>query len=114
DDPGNGQSCESHGQRANRGSRAAVCPVRIVDGDQERRLERRALEQLLQVSQEPETLLGLRLSSGEPVAAEQRLVSVEQGRQQRGKLDDRLIRIGCAAPDSDAEAASDRRYFREQ
>src|ERR1700730_16039704 len=54
------------------------------------------------------------MEAGELVAAEQWLVSVEQGRQQSRKLDDRLIRISCAAPDSDAEAASDRRHFREQ
>jgi hypothetical protein len=59
-------------------------------------------------------LLGLRLNRGESLAAEQRLVSVEQGRQQGRKLDDRLILISRAAPDSDAEAASDRRHFREQ
>jgi hypothetical protein len=54
------------------------------------------------------------MKSGQSVAVEEWIVSVEQGRQQRRKLDDRFIRICCAAPDSDAEAASDRRHFREQ
>ena len=63
DDPRDRQSHQSQRQRANRCCRSAVRPVRVVDGDQERRLERCALEQLLQVSQQPEALLGLRMES---------------------------------------------------
>ena len=55
------QSQQPHRQRANRRDRSAVCPVGVVDRDQERRLERGALEQLLQVAQQPEALLGLRM-----------------------------------------------------
>src|SRR5207302_3679147 len=84
------------------------------DRDQQWRLERRALEQLLQVSQQPEPLLGLCMKSGELAGVEERFGSVEQRRKQRRKLDDRFARIGCAAADSDAEAASDRRDFLEQ
>ena len=58
-----GSPIESHRQRANRCDRSAVRPVGVVDGDQERRLEGCALEQLLQVSQQPEPLLGLRMES---------------------------------------------------
>ena len=92
-----GSPIEPHRQRANRRGRSAVCPVGVVDRDQERRLERGALEQLLQVSQQPEPLLGLRMKSREPAGVEQRLGSVEQRCQQRRKLDHRLARIGCAA-----------------
>jgi hypothetical protein len=88
--------------------------VGIVDRDQEWRLERRALEQLLQVSQQPVPLLGLRMKSGELAWAEQRLGSVEQRCQQRRDLDHRLARLGCADADSDAEAAGYRRDLREQ
>ena len=114
DDPRDRQSHESHRQGANRRRRPAVCPLGIVDGDQERRLERRALEQLLQVSQQPEPLLGVRVERGEPVVVEQRLRTVEQRCQQCRELDDRLVRIGGAAPHSDAEATSHRRHLREQ
>ena len=114
DHPGDRQSHQSHRQRAKRRDRSAVRPVGVVDRDQERRLERRALEQLLQVAQQPEPLLGLRMKRRELAGIEQRLGSVEQRREQRRKLDHRLARIGCAAADSDAEAASDRRDLGEQ
>src|SRR6478735_1942097 len=45
---------------------------------------------------------------------EQWLGSVEQRREQRCELDHGFARIGCAAADSDAEAASDRRDLGEQ
>jgi hypothetical protein len=48
------------------------------------------------------------------VGIEQRLGSVEQRCEQCRKLDHGLARIGCAAADSDAEAASDRGDLGEQ
>jgi hypothetical protein len=45
-------------------------PVGVVNRDQERRLERRALEQRLQVSEQPEALLGQRVKSGELAGVE--------------------------------------------
>ncbi len=50
----------------------------------------------------------------EHAGIEQWLGSVEQRCEQCGKLDHGLARIGCAAADSDAEAASDRRDLGEQ
>ena len=114
DHPGDRQSHQAHRQRAEGRDRSAVCPLGVVDGDQERRLERRALEQLLQVSKQPEPLLGLCMQRRERVGIEQRLGSVEERREQCCKLDHRLARIGGAAADSDAEAASDRRDLGEQ
>jgi hypothetical protein len=88
--------------------------VRVVDRDQERRLQRRALDQSLQISQQPEPLLGLCMKTRELAGVEQRLGPVKQRRQQHRKLDDSLARIGCAATDSDTEAAGDRRHLCEQ
>ncbi len=102
DHPGDRQSHQSHRQGAKRRDRSTVCPVGVVDRDQERRLEGCPFEQLLQVSQQPEPLLGPCVQSAELVGVEQRFGSVEEGREERCKLDNRLARIGCAAPDSDA------------
>ena len=45
----------------------------VVDGDEERRLQRGALEELLEVAQQPETLLGLGMKSRKGAGIEQRL-----------------------------------------
>jgi len=114
DDPCDRESREAHRQGANRRRRPGIYPVGIVDRDQEWRLECRALEQLLQVSQQPEPLLGVGMKSGELAWAEQRLGSVEQRCKQRRELDHRLARLGRAASDSDAEAAGHSRNLCEQ
>src|SRR5712671_3742762 len=54
------------------------------------------------------------MKSGELAGVEQRLGSVEQRSKQCCELDHGLAWIGCAATDSDAEAASDRRGLGEE
>jgi hypothetical protein len=88
--------------------------VRVVDGDEERRFERGALEQLLQVAQQPEAWLGLRVESRKAVGIEQGVGPVEQRCQQSGKLDHGLARIGGAGADADPLAAGDRGNLCEQ
>ena len=114
DHPCDRQSHQSHRQRSNRGNRSTVRPVGVVDGDHERRVERGAFQQLLQVPQQPEPLFGLRVKRREPTGVEQRVGSLEQRREQGCELDHRLTWVGSAAADPDVQAASDRRDFGEQ
>ncbi len=69
---------------------------------------------MLQVAQQPEALLGLRVKRRKRAGIEQWLGSVEQRCEQCCELDHGLAWIGSAAADSDAEAASDRRGLGEE
>jgi hypothetical protein len=79
--------------------------MRVVDGDEERLLDRCALEQLLQVAQHPEPLFWRGVKGRKPPGIEERLRPVEQRREEGSELDDGLARISRAAADSDAKAA---------
>src|SRR5207302_1929117 len=87
--------------------RSTVHPVRVVDADQERRLERGALEERLEVPEEPEPLFRLRPRVRELTAIEQGFRPLEQRRQESGKLHHALARLGGGRADPETKAASD-------
>ena len=83
EDPGHRQVGEADGQREQRCGGPAVSPLQVVERDQERPVEGGALEQHLEVLQQPVALLGQRAQLRQPGSLEQRARAVEQRGHQR-------------------------------
>ena len=81
--------------------------MRVVDADQEGRLERRAFEERLEVSEQPEPLFRLSSRAGKLAPIDQRFRPFEQCRQESGELHDALARLCGGGADPEAEAAGD-------
>jgi hypothetical protein len=107
DDPGHGKGGQADRQRAQRRRGPAVSPLLVVERDQERAAERRALEHRLQVLQQPVALLRQRVKVVQPGSLEQRIRAVEQRGHERGELDDPGVGLGRAGADPEREAARD-------
>ena len=88
EDPGHRQVGEADGQREQRCGGPAVSPLQVVERDQERPVEGGALEQHLEVLQQPVALLGQRAKLRQRRSLEQRVRAVEQRGHQRRELDD--------------------------
>jgi hypothetical protein len=101
EDPGDRQGREADGQRAQRRCGPAVGPLQIVERDQQRPIECRALEHRLQILQQPISLLRQRVKLPKPGSVEQRVRAVEERGHQRSELDD--PRAGLGGADADPE-----------
>ena len=107
EDPGHRQVGEAHGQREQRRGGPAVSPLQVVERDQERPVEGGALEQHLQVLQQPVALLGQRAKLRQPGSLEQRARAVEQRGHQRSELDDPRAGLSRASAHSEREPPRD-------
>jgi hypothetical protein len=114
EDPGNRQVGEANGQRTQRRRCPTVGPLQVVERDQQRSVQSSALEQRLQILQQPVPLLGERVELPEPGSLEQRVRAVEQSVHQRSQLDDPGTRFGCASADPKREPSRDSSRLRQQ
>ena len=114
EDPGDRQVGEADGQRAQRRRGPTVGPLQVVERDQQRPAEGRALEHRLQVLQQPVPLLGQRVKLLQPGSLEQRVRAVEERRHQRSELDDPGAGLGRAGADPEREPSRDPRRLRQQ
>ena len=110
-EPHDGMPRERRRERAEALDRPRVGPLEVVEHDEHRRGGRAALEQLLELLEQPVALLGNRLQVG---AAQQRLGPVEQRGEQRSHRDHGLPGARAAAAGGDAEPAGDPQRLVEQ
>jgi hypothetical protein len=114
DDPGDRNRGEADGQGAERCRGPAVGPLLIVEGDQDRAVERGALEHRLEVLEQPVALLGQGVELPQPGSLQHRLRAVEQRRHQRRELHDARAGLRSAGADPDREPSCDPRGLRQQ
>ena len=107
EDPGHRQVGEAHGQREQRRRGPAVSPLQVVERDHQRPVEGGALEQHLQVLQQPVALLGQRAKLRQPGSLEQRVRAVEQRGHQRRELDHASPGLGRASAHPEREPPRD-------
>ena len=107
EDPGHRQVGEADGQREQRRGGPAVSPLQVVERDQERPVEGGALEQHLEVLQQPVALLGQRAKLRQPGSLEQRARAVEQRGHQRSELDDPCAGLSRASAHPEPEPPRD-------
>ena len=88
-------------QGAYRGPCAAVCPLQVVEADQDRLAKRGLLEQRLDVLQHPVPLLPGGMRIPERGTVEQRLSPAEQRVHQHGQLYGRVAGLGHPVADSE-------------
>ncbi len=105
--PGHRQVGEADGQREQRRGGPAVSPLQVVERDQERPVEGGALQQHLEVLEQPVTLLGQRAKLRQPGSLEQRARALEERGHQRSELDDRRAGLSRASAHSEREPPRD-------
>jgi hypothetical protein len=107
EDPRDRQSRGARDQGAQGDERARVGEVEVVERHQERAFERRALEHVLQLLDDPVGEVGLAAQVLEPLCAPDGVAALEQRGQQRREGDGPLALEGLRGGDADSGTPSD-------